>query len=291
MADIKIPEEIAEWMIERGWSAHHDQWHFERRWDYWGALKDNPAVPEPFRQWINNKFAEANTNGWSRADIQEGEVGNGEEFLFMHRAMIELIITSFPQHVHYFRGWHTPPRDYSSSLDPVPVPDTEPPRECHPLKKLICDPMLSAIDRIETSPTSFSSDDDFGLYVETNQRPTPGNPTGRSDDASTGIHNYLHGRWSGMSADLDLGDPRFNIFNTRFWRLHGWIDHQWWLFRLATGADDKDPDYQAKLNSHKEMMNMTHHDHHDHLDIASIEEGAPATGTVNAFIDLIAEIE
>ncbi|MBE5179471.1 hypothetical protein O4N82_08075 [Vibrio parahaemolyticus] len=137
MSDVKIPEEIATWMIERGWGDHHDEWHFVRRWDYWESLEQIPNVPDGWKDWIRAKFQEANEKGWTRAEVQEGEDGNGEDFLFMHRAMIELILKEFPQHVHYFRGWETPPTDHESELDLVPVPTPEPNQECAPTRKLI----------------------------------------------------------------------------------------------------------------------------------------------------------
>jgi hypothetical protein len=286
MSDIKVPNEIANWMDKRGWGDHHDQWHWERRWDYWKAMLENPNIPDDWKQWIKDKFSEADTKGWKRAAIQEGAQGNGEEFLFMHRAMIDLLVGDFPQHYHFFRGWHTPPTDHASVLDPVPVPNPEPTGECAPTKKLICDNMLAAIAKIEGQFDTFTDDDAFGRFIETNLRPTATDPLARSADKQTGIHNYLHGRWSGMSADLDLGDPRFNIYNTRFWRLHGWIDHQWWLFRQAKGSDDSDASYQKSLDHYKKMMNMTDHAHHE---LAPLAEGGDRPASKNAFIDLAAE--
>ncbi|EPW6912853.1 hypothetical protein O4N82_08080 [Vibrio parahaemolyticus] len=147
--------------------------------------------------------------------------------------------------------------------------------------------MLDGINRIENEQSTFINDDDFGRFIETNNRTTEDDPTARSDDARSGIHNYLHGRWSGMSEDLDLGDPRFNIFNTRFWRLHGWIDHQWWRYRLAIGANDNDAQYQSKLGFYKQMMDMIHH-HHEFAAVTKSLQLAPSR---NAFADVLAEIE
>ena len=177
MADVKIPSNIADWVIARNWGEHHDQWHWERRWDYWEALLNRPTLPPEFRVWIEAKFEEANNKGWARADIQEGQGGNGEEFLFMHRAMIEVIIDEFPHHIHFFRGWHTPPTDHESVLDPVSVPDPEPTRECAPTRRNICVAMLGGIARIESDHDSFETDDDFGLFVETNMRPDTNKPS------------------------------------------------------------------------------------------------------------------
>tara|TARA_R110001583_G_C5569875_1_gene401963 strand:- start:224 stop:1093 length:870 start_codon:yes stop_codon:yes gene_type:complete len=288
MSDVKIPEEIATWMIERGWGEHHDEWHFVRRWDYWELLEQNPNVPDRWKDWIRAKFQEANEKGWTQAEVQEGEDGNGEDFLFMHRAMIELILKEFPQHVHYFRGWDSPPTDHESELDPVLVPTPEPNQECAPTRKLICQNMLDGIHRIKNEQGTFASEDEFGRFIETNSRPTEDEPAARSDDARSGVHNYLHGRWSGMSEDLDLGDPRFNIFNTRFWRLHGWIDYQWWRYRFAIGANNNDAQYQSKLGFYKQMMDMRHQRHHE---FSAVTKSLQPVTSRNAFADVLAEIE
>lgn len=41
--------------------------------------------------------------------LQEGEAGNGREFLVMHRAMIELIRAAFPDRAALFAGWAAVP--------------------------------------------------------------------------------------------------------------------------------------------------------------------------------------
>ena len=78
-----------------------------------------------------------------------------------------------------------------------------------------------AVQEIEGVPGTFDGGDGFGLFVETAWRPFPNQPTRRAPDAASGIHNYLHGRFSGASEDLDMGNPEVNIHNQRFWRLHG----------------------------------------------------------------------
>ena len=287
MSDIKIPEEIAAWMIERNWGDHHDQWHFERRWDYWEAVEQIPGIPLDLKEWIQAKFKEANDKGWSRAEAQEGEDGNGEDFLFMHRAMIELLVYNFPHHMHYFRGWSTPPTDFTSILDSVSVPSPEPPRECNPKRRLICADLLHGIDRIENDHASFTYEDQFGLFIQTNSKPTADDPLGRTDEKGAGIHNYLHGRWADTSSELDLGDPRVNIFNTRFWRLHGWIDHQWWRYRDSIGADDRNSAYRAKIDFYKNMMEMKMHHH----EFSAFVKSFRVTRSMNAFADVLSELD
>ncbi|MDX3928916.1 MAG: hypothetical protein QHC90_24315 [Shinella sp.] len=251
MADERMPEDMISWMMELGWGAHHDQWHFERRWDWFHALADRgePSFPEA--------VAEAEAKGWARSPLQEGESGNGEDFLFMHRAMLQLLADNFPQSINYLRGWNTPPQDNADPDDPV-VPDPLP----NPAKEAFHPKMSEAITRIEARASEFASDDELGLFIQTAMRPVPGDPFRRTTDQAAGLHNYLHNRWSDGTSDINLGDPIVNIFNYRFWKLHGWIDHQWWRFRRGKGLSDRDGAYQAKLSYYVSMMSEGVHHHH-----------------------------
>lgn len=169
MADESIPSEIVSWMNQEGWGAHHDQWHFERRWDLYHAIAAKPGHPPEIDEMIADPLA----NSWTRSAIQEGEVGNGEDFLFMHRGMIQLLADNFPDHFHYFRGWATPPQDPADVEDPVPpVPPGEGP---NPAKGAM-NPNIRAIEKIEAAAPALATDDQFGLFLETAMRPLPGNP-------------------------------------------------------------------------------------------------------------------
>ncbi len=233
MADIPMPAEIIAWTTAQGWGRHHLRWHVERIWDRLG--------PDD-RVW-------AQQQGWTRYPIQEGEETNGLAFLTMHRVMIGMLTTQFPAHAGLFAGWATPPTDPNDANDPVP-PNA-------PLGGPIRPEMTAAIQRIEAAPTSFDGDDDFGIYVETVWRPFPNQPTRRSPDNSSGIHNYMHGRFAGGSVELDMGNPEVNINNQRFWRLHGWIERTWTDCRTATGRRDDDPRYRAAIEeAEHHMMHM-----------------------------------
>lgn len=256
MADERIPEEIVAWMNSKGWGPHHDQWHFERRWDFWHAIASQLGHPV----WVDDLLSEAKSKGWKRSPIQEGEMGNGEDFLFMHRAMFQLLVDNFPQHLHFVRGWQSPPSDPIDLDDPVPPDEVGSPP--NPAKGAMNANMASAITKMEARQSPFQSDDEFGLFLETNLRPVPGNPLARSSDPETGLHNYLHNRWSDSTSPINLGDPTVNIFNHRFWKLHGWIDHQWWRFRRAKGLSDSDATYTTKLAFYVQMMNQDAHHHH-----------------------------
>ena len=103
---------------------------------------------------------------------QEGEEGNGIEFLAMHRMMIRTLVSKFPQHAHLFKGWEAPPTDPSNANDPLPNGRQTP-----------FDPdMLNAIDRFNNELESFDGEDIFGRFIETSLRPFPNNPSRISTD-------------------------------------------------------------------------------------------------------------
>lgn len=230
MADTSLPMSIIQWMRDRQWGNHHLEWHTVRRWD----------------RMSPQERAEAIANGWQRASRQEGEPTNGFDFLMMHRAMLLLLRREFPADASLFDGWQAPPNDPDDPNDPVPAGN---PRPFRP-------EMMRAIDRLMNGVETFSDDDELGLFIETNLRPVPGHPFQTSADSSTGIHNYLHNRFSDSSSPIDMGDPTRNLENQRFWRLHGWIDHRWTAFRRAKGLSDTDPAYLHALQTAMDHMSM-----------------------------------
>ena len=235
MADVAMPDEIIAWTKSQGWGPHHIRWHVERAWDRLDA----------------EGLAWAQEQGWKRHPIQEGEETNGLGFLAMHRVMIGILTEQFPAHAGLFTGWSTPPTDPDDPNDPVSP--NAPPTTAGPFNA----DMAQAIPRIEGASNSFDGDDSFGMFVETRWRPFPNQPTRRSPDLASGIHNYLHGRFSHASEELDMGNPMVNIHNQRFWRLHGWIDRVWSVYRTATGRSDDDPRYKAAMEEARHhMMHM-----------------------------------
>lgn len=233
MADQALPTAITSWMQNLDWGMHHLRWHAERQWDL-----QTPAVQ-----------AQLAAQGWSRAARQEGSPGNGWDFLLMHRAMIQILKQQFPANSSLFLGWATPPTNPNDVNDPVPNSAPFSPS------------MLNAINRLSTNLASFTTEDELGLYIETRLRPAPGNPTNVSPDASTGIHNYIHNRFSDDSSPINLGDPSVNLENARFWKLHGWIDGVWSAFRQLKGLSDTAPAYVSALEAEKNAMLHTggHH--------------------------------
>lgn len=246
MADPRIPADMEAYMRERGWPRHHAQWHYEQRHDFWHHLA---AGGNPDAAAI---VAKGEDNGWGRSPTQEGAPGHGVEFLSMHRAMFELLRDDFPQHASYLTGWTTPPQDPADPDDPVPggAPfDAD---------------KAAGVVVVETGFADFPSEDDYALFLETNVRPTPTDPTYRIADGRANLHNWLHNRWADADSPVDLGNPERNIFNARFWRLHGWIERLWTAYRGHWNLADDDPGYRRPIDRHKEMMRHPGH-HHDHL--------------------------
>ena len=270
MADERMPEDMIEWMAERNWGTHHDQWHFERRWDYWHARAERGG---PDDQWVPGYIASMVALGYGRSALQEGQAGNGEDFLFMHRAMLQLLVGEFPNWFHFLRGWSAIPRDNADVDDPVtPVPPGSRP---NPAKDPFHPKMAEAVTRVEARVSEFSAEDEFGLFLQTKMRPVAGDAFKESADQATGLHNYLHNRFSDGTSPINIGDPLVNTSNQRFWKLHGWIDHQWWRFRRSKGLDDNEPAYKAKLKLYVDMMNQGGHQHHmDHVIAAAPERAS-----------------
>jgi hypothetical protein len=221
-----MPKAIIGYENQMGWGTHHLRWHTERQWNLLNPSDKAWAVKQ----------------GWSAATIQEGRPGNGLEFLAMHRVMIGLLVKQYPQYKALFTGWTVIP---TKPNDPT-APKTS---------ETFTPDMLNAVDKLQNHIGDFATDDDFGVYLETELRPTSSNPDARSTDPSTGIHNFIHNRFADSSSPIDLGDPSKNLGNKVFWRLHGWIDARWTAFRVAKGLSDSDPAYVAALaNANSEMM-------------------------------------
>jgi hypothetical protein len=248
---LKMPTAIVAFEKSKMWGMHHLEWHTERQWD---------LLSTSDRAWAEKQM-------WKRADVQEGENGNGLEFLAMHRAMIQILVAKFPANADLFKGWSVPPTDPRDKTNALPHGQTTP----------FDAEMLKAIAELETHVDSFASDDELGLYIETKLRPITGNPEHRSADATTGIHNYMHNRFEDPSSKINIGDPSVNLQNQLFWRLHGWIDARWTAFRAVKHLRDDDPAYAAAMKKAHDMMDGGMHMGVGMGDMCCDGEDAPAS--------------
>ncbi len=229
-------------MRSLGWGEHHDQWHYEQRYDFWRHLAARGDAGAA------QVVAYGDAKGWKRAAHQEGAPGHGLHFLAMHRAMFQLLAERFPQHRPYLAGWPTPPQDPADRDDPVPGGVPFAPEKAQGI--VVVETQPSRSPRMTTSPSSSK---------RISGRPPPIRRTGPrigKPACTTGSTN----RWTDPDSPVNLGDPTVNIFNARFWRLHGWIDRMWSAYRTARGASDDEPRYRELLESYRHMM--AHGGHH-----------------------------
>ena len=252
MTDTLLPEEIIDWINGLNWGTHHLQWHAVRQWD---------TASAGMISWMQQQ-------GWERASKQEGSTGNGLDFLVMHRAMLELLLAQFPQHAAIFHGWTTVPTDPDDPQDPQPEND---------FPRVFAQSIQTALLNLQNSLTAFPTDDALGLYMETRRRPTANNPFAQSTDPSTGVHNYIHGRFSDESSSVNMGDPEVNLGNVRFWRLHGWIDARWTAFRQAVASPLSDVDLRTLIDAEKLHLSAMHHGH-PHVRALRVRRGIASRG-------------
>jgi hypothetical protein len=225
---LAMPADLVAFEKKMNWGQHHLEWHIERRWDSFVSDPKNAAY--------------AKKMGWKKAPRQEGDKGNGLDFLAMHRAMIQILTTKFPQDKGLFAGWPSPPTNPKDPNDPVPSGKPMDPG------------MLKAIDtlnHLEQHLAQFPTDDDLGRFIQTNLGAALDPSLG-----SSGVHNYLHNRFSNPKSKIDIGDPTVNIQNQLFWRLHGWIDSRWTQYRALKGEKDTDADYAGAIKDAKMHMSM-----------------------------------
>jgi hypothetical protein len=229
---LAMPTDMVAWQRHNMWGSMHVAFHTSRRWD---------IMSQAGRDW-------AMSQGIQRADLQEGEVGSGLEFLAMHRLMIQRLKTQFPSEASLFDGFKPVPTDPNDQTWPLPDGSSS----------AFSSTMLGALDKLNNHIGDFTSDDDMALYLQTNLRWTASNPSGRSSDPSTGIHNYLHVRFTDDNSPINVGDPSVNLENKIFWGIHGWIDATWTAYRAAKSLDDTtDPVFLEAMKHAQDVMDAT----------------------------------
>jgi hypothetical protein len=215
-----VPKNVHEYLEKYQWGDYHIVFHMSRKWFLLG---------DPGRDWLKRV-------GESRPALQEGDPGNGVEFLTMHRAMIE----------HLDARWGTEPvtndpdgrrtfsevlRGYSTDAEMIAA-----------LEKRGGDvaKFKAALPKINNF-ASFASEDEFGNFLQTTLRLSgevdPNNSAIRfySRDATVGagLHNWLHGQFQDAASPIDVGNPQTNLSNIMFWRIHGWIEAKWQQFEAV----------------------------------------------------------
>ena len=215
-----VPKAVHEYLEKYQWGDYHIVFHMSRKWFLLG---------DQGRDWLKRV-------GESRPDLQEGDPGNGVEFLTMHRAMIE----------HLKERWGDEPvandpdgrTTFSAVLDGY-MTDAQ---------------MVAGLEKVQGDVTkfkaalakindfaSFATEDEFGNFLQTTLRLSgqvdPNDSSIRFYErdmaVGAGIHNWLHGQFQDPASPIDVGNPQTNLSNIMFWRIHGWIEAKWKQFEAV----------------------------------------------------------
>lgn len=215
-----VPKNVHDYLEKYQWGDYHIVFHMSRKWFLLG---------DQGRGWLTRV-------GESRPDLQEGDPGNGVEFLTMHRAMIQHLknrwgtepVTNDPDGRETFAevldGWTTD-AEVIAALEAVGGDVAR---------------FKAGLAKINDF-ASFATEDEFGNFLQTTLRlsgEVDPNDTAkrfyaRDMTAGAGFHNWLHGQFQDASSPIDVGNPQTNLSNIMFWRIHGWIESKWKQFEAV----------------------------------------------------------
>lgn len=236
VGDVTVPAEVRSYMKRRAWDYAHDRWHKERLWDMQSDALRSIYLADGFKPFDKK---------------QQGAPGSGVEFLAMHRHMFQELRSRFPRYAELWEPWERIPRERSSPLVPV---DARTDLQPH---------AIEALDRLEDEEklVQFSSEDELGLYIWTTRIISPEGTLSTNPDPSAGIHDTtLHQRWANARSDVNLSEFSVTHENYIFWKMHGWIDLRWTLWRRLKGLPDTDPEMDAIISAQgREMMESEAH--------------------------------
>jgi len=246
-----VPERVHDYLERYQWGDYHIVFHMSRKWFLLG---------DPGRDWLAS-------TGEQSADLQEGDPGNGIEFLAMHRAMIEHLTERWGDEpvagdpdgrttfADVLAGWRTDDearRGLAAAGGDVARFD-------------------AGLGMLHDT-AALSSEDDFGRYLQTTLELTgeldPADPAHRfyerDDRPGAGVHNWLHGQLADPESPIDVGNPQTNLSNILFWRIHGWIEATWRSYeRVHVRTADEQTAVDRQLDRFRLHMQL-HSDFVDH---------------------------
>ncbi len=215
-----VPKKVHEYLEKYQWGDYHIVFHMSRKWFLLG---------DQGRGWLKRVSEQA-------SELQEGDPGNGTEFLVMHRAMIQ----------HLGNRWGTEAvandPDGRTTFNEVLEGYRTDDEMIAGLEAVggDVDKFRSGLAKINDF-ASFASEDEFGNFLQTTLRLTgevdPNDSAirfySRDMTPGAGFHNWLHGQFMDSSSPIDVGNPQTNLSNIMFWRIHGWIEAKWKQFERA----------------------------------------------------------
>jgi len=234
-----VPKNVHNYLEKYQWGDYHIVFHMSRKWFLLG---------DDGRGWLKRV-------GESRPDLQEGDPGNGVEFLTMHRAMIE----------HLGERWGTEPvandPDGRTTFSQVLLGYATDAEMIAALEKRGGDvaKFKAGLAKINNF-ASFATEDEFGNFLQTTLRLSgevdPEDSSirfyARDMTVGAGVHNWLHGQFMDSSSPIDVGNPQTNLSNILFWRIHGWIEAKWQQFEAVHRRTP------IEMNEYQQQMERFH---------------------------------
>lgn len=228
--------------------SYHRDWHFLR--SAWPKLSDSEKAKYLSEGWTpprdENLLKSSNDS-----DLESGKSVAGEDFLLMHRKMIEMnqaILVS--KHLPCIAGWHPIPVDLAGhtgngDLWPVPTEQLQPYLWTEEGRQ-------QALARIQAWETQYQDP----AWLKAHSLSYVG------QTVEVTIHGSMHDLWSGMppcGADDDRNSPKCNFLenmyeshvNPVFWKLHGWIDSLIDQWVAAHGYHEISEDCGARPNCYQ----------------------------------------
>lgn len=168
--------------------------------------------------------------------------GSGEDFLFMHRRMIDLaneILTSagdpaFPR----IEGWRRipPPRDADYPVPEFPESELEEVKSSEYFARVVApwERQFSDPDYLQgVALGQLGSDLEFTIHRAVHVRWAA--PSRAGYRPSTTIEAEIGRRWDAPEYDY-MGDAYSSLVNPLFWKIHGWVDDRVEDWRRARGV-------------------------------------------------------
>lgn len=215
-----LPKEVFEFLEKYNWGDFHMVFHMSRHYY---------TIGQQGRQWLDRA-------GEPPGPFQEGDPNNGVEFLTMHRAMLEYLRQRFGR---------LPVKDFEGRATVADVLDGW--KTDNDVIKALTAVGPQAVAKFKAGLVNinnfaqFKTEDEFGLFLQTGTRlqgtVNHNDPSVRNyvndPRPGAGVHNWLHGQFMDDSSPITVGDPRTNLPNIMFWRIHGWIEGKWKAFEAS----------------------------------------------------------